>query len=155
MRVPMNGQDTVHASVVAFDGHGILIRGASGSGKSSLLLSLLDGSPTAARLVADDRAHIAANGDRLVASVPEAIAGRMEIRGIGILQRPYVSSVAVDLVVDLLPLDDCPRMPSEEESRVVLEGVALARIFVAAGAHDGAARVRAAIAYQAPPFPAK
>jgi len=141
----MNSRDTVHASVVALGGHGVLIRGASGSGKSSLLLSLLDGSPAAAKLVADDRAHVTVEGGRVLASVPEAIAGKMEIRGVGIVQRSYVASVAVDLVVDLLPLDECPRMPSEEESRVVLEGVALPRIFVATGAHDGAARVRAAL----------
>jgi serine kinase of HPr protein (carbohydrate metabolism regulator) len=141
----MKAQDTVHASVVALDGHGILIRGASGSGKSSLLLSLLDGSPAAATLVADDRAHVTVEGDRILASVPEAIAGKLEIRGIGIVQRSYVASVAVDLVVDLLPLEECPRMPSEEESQVILEGVALPRIFVATGAHDGAARVRAAL----------
>jgi HPr kinase/phosphorylase len=141
----MSAQETMHASVVAFDGHGILIRGASGSGKSSLLLSLLDGSPAAATLVADDRAYVTVEGDRILASVPEAIAGKMEIRGLGIVQRSYVASVAVDLVVDLLPLEECPRMPSEEESQVVLEGVALPRIFIATGAHDGAARVRAAL----------
>jgi HPr kinase/phosphorylase len=141
----MSGQDTVHASVVALDQRGVLIRGASGSGKSSLLLSLLDGSPAAARLVADDRACLVADGERLLASVPEAIAGQMEIRGVGIVQRPYLASVALDLVVDLLPLEECPRMPSEEESQVVLEGVALPRIFIATGAHDGAARVRAAL----------
>ena len=118
-------------------------------------LSLLDGSPAAARLVADDRAHVAVEGDRILASVPEAIAGKMEIRGVGIVQRPYVRSVAIDLVVDLLPLDECPRMPTEEESRVVLKGVSLPRIFVAAGAYDGAARVRAAIAQQATAIQAK
>jgi HPr kinase/phosphorylase len=141
----MAAQDTVHASVACLGRHGVLIRGASGSGKSSLLLSLLDGNPNGGKLVADDRAHLASEDGRLVASVPVAIAGRMEIRGVGIVERPYVSSVAVDLVVDLLPLEQCPRMPSEEESRVVLEGVAVARIFVAAGAHDGAARVKAAL----------
>lgn len=144
----MTRHDTLHASVVALGHLGILIRGASGSGKSSLLLSLLDGN-SSATLVADDRAHLAADGDRLVASVPAAIAGKMEIRGFGIVQRPYVSAAVVDLVVDLLPLDKCPRMPSEEESRVILEGVALPRIFIAAGAHDGAARVKAALEHLA------
>jgi HPr kinase/phosphorylase len=141
----MTAQDTIHASVADLGRHGVLIRGESGSGKSSLLLSLLDGDPATARLVADDRACLATEGDRLVASVPEVIAGRMEIRGVGIVRRPYVPRVAVDLVVDLLPLGECPRLPTEEESRVVLEGVAVSRIFIATGAHDGAARVKAAL----------
>jgi HPr kinase/phosphorylase len=149
----MTGQDTVHASVARLGRHGILIRGASGSGKSSLLLSLLDGNPAGAHLVADDRAHLAAECGRLVASVPEAIAGKMEIRGVGIMEWPYVSPVAVDLVVDLLPLEQCPRLPSEDESRVVLEGIAVARIFVATGAHDGAARVKAALDRRGPEIP--
>jgi len=145
----MSGHDTVHASVARVDGYGVLIRGRSGSGKSSLLLSLLSGAPRAADLVADDRAHLAAKNGRLVASVPEIIAGQMEIRGIGIVRRPYVSPVVVDLIVDLLPVEECPRLPGEEEARAVLAGISVPRIFIATGAHDGAARVNAALARSA------
>lgn len=135
---------TVHASVARVGTHGVLIRGRSGSGKSSLLLSLLCGG-AAAVLVADDRVVLAATGGRLIASVPDALAGQIEVRGVGIVRWPYVSPVAIDLVVDLLPAAECPRLPTAEEARTLIDGVPLRRIFVAAGAADGAYRVRAAL----------
>jgi serine kinase of HPr protein (carbohydrate metabolism regulator) len=135
--------DTVHASVASLDGRGVLIRGKSGSGKSSLLLALI--SSANATLVADDRAHLAAVGGRVVASVPATIAGQMEIRGVGIVRRPHVPSVAIDLVVDLLPLAECPRLPDADEARALLAGIAVPRIFIAIGAPDGVARIAAAL----------
>jgi HPr kinase/phosphorylase len=135
--------DTVHASVARVGDRGVLIRGQAGSGKSSLLLALL--SSNAATLVADDRVYLTADDGRLIASVPEAIAGQMEIRGVGIVRRPHVSPVAVDLVVDLLPLAECLRLPVGEQARAVLEGIAVPRIFIAIGAHDGVARITAAL----------
>ena len=135
---------TVHASVARLGTRGVLIRGAAGSGKSSLLLSLIF--DAGAMLVADDRVALAASGGRLVAAAPEAIAGRMEVRGVGIVRRPYVSPATIDLVVDLLPLDECPRLPDEAERQTIIEGVAVPRIFVAADAGGGAARVRVALA---------
>jgi serine kinase of HPr protein (carbohydrate metabolism regulator) len=73
----------------------------------------------------------------------------MEIRGVGIVRRPYVASSVVDLVVDLLPLAECPRLPVGEQATAVLEGIAVPRIFVAIGAHDGVARIIAALARSA------
>ena len=137
-------ENTIHASVARLGRFGVLIRGGSGSGKSSLLLSLLMSEPDAI-LVADDRVVLQVEAGRLVAAVPEAIAGQIEIRGIGIVRRPHVSSAIVDLIVDLLPLAECPRLPTAEERRVLLAGVTVPRIFIATGAHDGAARVRAAL----------
>jgi HPr kinase/phosphorylase len=134
---------TVHASVACLGARGVLIRGAAGSGKSSLLLSLIF--DAGATLVADDRVALAASGGRLVASAPETIAGRMEVRGVGIVRRPYVSPAAIDLVVDLLPRDECPRLPTAEERRAVIDSIAVPRVFIAVGAVDGAARVRAAL----------
>jgi serine kinase of HPr protein (carbohydrate metabolism regulator) len=135
--------DTVHASVALVAGQGVLIRGKSGAGKSSLLLALI--SSANATLVADDRAHVSARNGRVVATVPDRIAGQMEVRGVGIVSRPHVPSAAIDLVVDLLPLADCPRLPDADEARAVLDGVAVPRIYIAIGAHDGAARVSAAL----------
>ncbi len=97
-------------------------------------------------LVADDGVILDVRDGRLIASVPDSIAGQMEIRGVGIVRRPYVSPAVVDLIVDLLPLVDCPRLPTAEERRAVLAGIPVPRIFIAAGAHDGAVRVRAALA---------
>jgi serine kinase of HPr protein (carbohydrate metabolism regulator) len=140
--------DTIHASVARVGGKGVLIRGRSGSGKSSLLLALLS-SPDAI-LVADDRAHLSLSNGRVIATVPESIAGQMEVRGVGIVRRQFVSSAPVDLVVDLLPLEECPRMPFGDEAWERLLGVAVPRICVAIGAHDGEARVRAALSRSKP-----
>ncbi len=144
--------DTIHASVASLGGQGILIRGKSGSGKSALLLSLIE--YAGATLVSDDRVHLAASGGRLIASPPATIAGQMEIRGVGIVRKPYAASVRVDLVVDLLPLANCPRLPNADEARAMIEGVAVPRIFIAIGAYDGVARVRAALAPSADVIPA-
>ena len=47
----MNDPILVHATAVAIEGEAVLLRGASGAGKSDLALRLIDGG---ARLVADD-----------------------------------------------------------------------------------------------------
>lgn len=89
---------TVHATTVAFDGRAILIRGASGRGKSSLGLQLI---ALGGGLVADDRTCLERQGDRVIASCPAPIRGRIEARGIGILRVPVAGPCAVGLVVDL------------------------------------------------------
>ena len=140
----MTAGATVHASVALAGEHGVLIRGASASGKSALVLQLIamDGRRNA--LVADDRAALAAHHGRLVASAPEELAGLIEVRGQGILRRPHVSPVVVDLVVDLLPPAECPRMPDPAE-RTEIAGVQLPRLVLPAGGSDGATRVLAAL----------
>lgn len=135
---------TVHASAVRFAGRGILIRGASGSGKSALALHLLAADPHA-RLVADDRVALAVEGGRVLASVPEALAGLIEVRGQGIIRRPHTSPAPLDLIVDLRPLADCPRLPEPAEERVAIGGVALPRLILPSGAPDGVLRVRIAL----------
>lgn len=136
--------ETLHASAVVVGGRGVLIRGASGSGKSTLLLALLDRDADAV-LVADDRVMLAADGGRIVASAPEAIAGLMEIRGLGIVRRPHVSPAVIDLVVDIVEPGTAPRLPEAPERTATIEGVAVPRIFLVAGAAEGGARVRAAL----------
>jgi serine kinase of HPr protein (carbohydrate metabolism regulator) len=136
---------TLHASAVLVGSRGVLIRGASGSGKSSLALALIFGGDDAV-LIADDCVGVLASEGRLIATAPPAIAGRLEVRGVGIIGRPHVSPAAIDLVVDLLPLAECPRIPDEKEGRVTVAGVMLRRIYIAASSPDGALRVRAALA---------
>jgi HPr kinase/phosphorylase len=145
----MSAAATVHASAAFVGGRGVLIRGASGSGKSSLLLALLDRDADA-RLVADDRVVLSDDGGRLVASVPDAIAGQMEIRGIGIVRCPYLSPVPVDLVVDLVAAAEAPRLPDADERVAEVGGRLLPRVFVVSGAPDAAVRVRAALAAMFP-----
>lgn len=107
----MTGRATiqVHASCVELAGAGILLRGPSGSGKSDLALRLID---AGGRLVADDRTDLAAEDGRLIASSPAAIAGQMEIRGVGIVTLPRVVRTCVGMAVDLVPADEIDRLPS-------------------------------------------
>jgi HPr kinase/phosphorylase len=140
-------EPTIHASAVTIGGRGVLVRGGSGSGKSSLVLQILTADPVASALIADDRVALVADGARLMASAPPLLAGLMEIRGQGILRLPYLSPAAIDLVVDIVTAEDCPRMPNAEERQACLAGITLPRIFLPAGSGDGAARVRAALTW--------
>ncbi|MEJ0096144.1 MAG: aldolase [Methylocella sp.] len=119
----------VHASAVVIEEAGILIRGASGSGKSSLALALIAAAESAgsfARLVGDDRIGLESRGGRLIARGHPLILGRIEQRGQGILPTPFVAAAIVRLVVDLVPPDRTPpRCPEPEEDRLLLAGVSL------------------------------
>lgn len=88
----------LHATTVAVEGRAVLIIGPSGAGKSSLALHLL---ALGADLVADDRTEVRRHNDQIIASVPGAIAGKIEARGFGILEVPAGGSTPVALVVDL------------------------------------------------------
>lgn len=121
---------TVHATVVLVDEAGILIRGPSGSGKSTLarrLLDRMDGQGRFARLVADDRTILRATGGRLVARSVPAIAGRLEIRGLGLVPVRHEPACVLRLVVDLA-LEEPARLPEAEDLHVSILGVVLPRI---------------------------
>jgi len=142
----MSEAATVHASAVLVGERGVLIRGPSGSGKSSLLLGLLAGDPATTWLIADDRVILTAAHGRLIAAAPPALAGLMEIRGQGIVRRPFVSPARLDLVVDLMRLADCERMPTVEAETVVIEAVELPLLRLPIAAAEAPARVRTALA---------
>jgi HPr kinase/phosphorylase len=96
----------VHATCIAFDGHGILLRGPAGSGKSDLALRAID---RGAQLVADDQVVLDRDGENLMASAPSSLHGLIEIRGIGIMRMDAAAQVPVALVADLM---DAPeRLP--------------------------------------------
>jgi serine kinase of HPr protein (carbohydrate metabolism regulator) len=118
----------IHATGLVLDGAGILLRGASGAGKSLLALELLDRAAlrgTEGALVADDRVDLERQGDGLVMRPPPAIAGRIKLRGRGIVRRPHLAAAPVHLVVDLV--DDLVRLLDEAEFATDLLGVALPR----------------------------
>jgi len=127
----------LHATCVAIADAGVLIRGPSGSGKSDLALRLIDGG---ADLVSDDICETAVKDGRLVATAPATIAGKIEVRGHGIINLPFRASVAVGLVVDLMPEKDIERMP--ETTTCVLDGVTLPRLVVDAFSPSATAKVR-------------
>lgn len=99
--------DTIHATTVAVGGRGVLIAGPSGSGKSDLALRLID---RGAVLVADDRTSVWRDGDRLLAGAPDTISGKLEVRGLGILEMGWTSDVPVTLCV--LLGGEVDRLPS-------------------------------------------
>jgi serine kinase of HPr protein (carbohydrate metabolism regulator) len=98
----------VHGTTVALEGEGVLLRGPSGSGKSDLALRLID---AGARLVADDQTELTRTVNGLTARSPATIAGKIEVRGVGILRVATVPSALVRLVVDLVPPDRVERLP--------------------------------------------
>ena len=104
----------IHATCIALgDGPrlvGVLLRGPSGAGKSDLALRLID---RGARLVADDRTDLHLIDGELRARAPATIAGRMEVRGLGIADVPRVDDVPLGLVVDLVDHGAIERLPEE------------------------------------------
>lgn len=111
MNIPSLSSETLHASCVARDGRAVLISGRSGSGKSDLALRLID---RGAMLVSDDYTVVRRVDGRLVARAPAGIEGKIEVRGVGILQFETLSDAAVSLVVDLDR--DVERLPAERET---------------------------------------
>ncbi|HVF82854.1 MAG TPA: HPr kinase/phosphatase C-terminal domain-containing protein [Sphingomicrobium sp.] len=107
--------ETLHASTVALDGRAVLICGPSGSGKSDLALRLLDRGFT---LVSDDQTMVRRSGAGVLASAPPTIAGKLEIRGIGIVQMPTASDVRVTMVVELA--NELQRLPEDARERTIL-----------------------------------
>ena len=118
--------ETVHATCVAIGGRGVLIRGRSGSGKSDLALRLID---RGARLVSDDYTILSEQGGRILARAPETIAGKLEVRGVGIVEMEPAVDVPVCLIADL---DGTPERLPESADDVPLLGTFLPAIRLAA-----------------------
>ena len=118
----------IHATGLVLDKIGIVFRGPSGSGKSVLALQLMDeweARGLDAKLVSDDRIDIEAGKAGLTMYAPTAIEGLVELRGRGIVSRPFVSKAPVHLVVDMV--DTLERMVEEDALETKLEGVTLPR----------------------------
>lgn len=130
----------LHATCVAIGGHAVLLRGPSGAGKSDLALRLID---AGAVLVSDDQTRVEAAGGRLLASPPPAIAGLLEVRGLGLVRLPHRPGTAVVLVVDLVAPEDVERLPAE--TGIELEGVRLPLVRLAPFEASAAAKVRLAV----------
>jgi HPr kinase/phosphorylase len=127
---------TIHASAVLVGAKAVLIRGPSGAGKSRLVWNLIQaagqGALPFARLVADDRAWVEAQGGRLLVRPAPALAGLIEIYGMGIRRLPFEPVAAVSLVVDLAT-GDATRLPPPEARKTAISGVILPRLSAAAG----------------------
>lgn len=130
MSKPIN----VHGTGLLLGTTGLLLRGPSGAGKSVLALTLLDrwedrGLP--AFLVSDDRVDLVLTGRELSMRAPANLAGLIELRGRGIVQRPHRSLVTLHLVIDLVP--DLVRMLEEDALVTEIAGTRIARAPVPQG----------------------
>jgi serine kinase of HPr protein (carbohydrate metabolism regulator) len=138
-RGPRLSAETIHSSTVASDGRAVLISGPSGSGKSDLALRLLDRGFT---LVSDDQTIVKRDGDRLLASAPPTIAGKLEIRGIGIVEMERTDNVPVALIVELT--GDLQRFPDDSRERPIL-GVRLPLVTIDAMTASAPSKVALAL----------
>ena len=128
-----------HATCVDVAGVGVLLCGPPGSGKSDLALRLIDGG---ARLIADDRVELRAADGALVAAPPPAIAGMMEVRGLGLVAVRCQPRAHVGLVVDLVPTEKVERLP--EAMTCAYEGISVARVALSPLEASACAKVRLA-----------
>ena len=131
-----DGQLMMHATAVALGDKVALLRGRSGAGKSDLALRFLAGETDAAlvagpvagpvsglgrprRLVADDQVLLTRAGDHLIARAPDTIKGKLEVRGLGIIDVAAVATGAVCVLVDLVAPSDVQRLPDERYETVL------------------------------------
>ena len=124
----MSQSHNIHATGLVLDGTGLILRGPSGAGKSLLALDLLaqwQARGGAAMLVSDDRVEIIANGDELRMRPAPNIGGLIELRGRGIVRRPFVAEAPLHLVIDLV--ETLERMLEEDALVTELFGVSVAR----------------------------
>ena len=136
---PRLSAETVHSSSVAFEGRAVLITGPSGSGKSDLTLRLLDRGFT---LVSDDQTVVKKDGARLLASAPPTISGKLEIRGIGIVDMKHIDNVPVALIVELT--GEIQRLPDDSRERPLL-GVKLPLVTIDAMSASAPSKVALAL----------
>ncbi len=117
-----------HATCLIIGDSGVLLTGASGSGKSSLAFWLIHQARHKgifARLVSDDQVYLQRAHGRVMATAPDTIAGQLEIRGSGIIAVENESWCIVDLVVHLEKPDDEKRLPSASDRITMISGVEL------------------------------
>ncbi len=136
----------LHATAVLVAEGAVLIRGASGAGKSQLALALMAEARRRGLftgLIGDDRVRVSVAGARAIVQGHPSIGGWIEERGSGIL--PEISEAAglICCVVDLL--DEPPRLPEGEANPVLLMGVSLPGLALWTGCapQEGARRVLA------------
>ena len=118
----------VYGTCVALGRIGALLQGPSASGKSDLALRFALQTPPelGAALVADDQVLVSREEGRLIARPPESIAGRIEVRGIGIVTLPHRHEAELRLLITLVDdFADVPRLPRWGEDRTEFCGLSL------------------------------
>jgi HPr kinase/phosphorylase len=133
----------VHATTLQLDGKGVMLCGPSSSGKSDLGLRLIE---NGALLVADDRTNLTLGHNMVLASSPAEISGKMEIRGVGIINLEVIAEVHLAIVVELIEADAVQRLPSEEN--IDLLGIKLPLFRLYAFEASAPAKIRAALIHR-------
>ncbi|MBA2935823.1 aldolase [Sphingomonas sp. CGMCC 1.13654] len=105
--------DLLHASCVAIAGRAVLLAGRSGTGKSDLALRLID---RGAVLVSDDYTELRRRDRKLFATPPTRIVGKIEVRGVGLVDMPHLDEAEVALLIDLD--GEVERMPEARTRRL-------------------------------------
>ncbi|QGM97653.1 HPr kinase/phosphorylase [Methylocystis parvus] len=122
----------LHANALLLGEKGLLLRGPSGSGKSALTLDLISHYQARgdfARLVGDDRVAVDAQNGRLVARPHPAIAGMIEVRGLGLMRVPFERACVLSAIVDLCGAGEKPpRYPGEDEKTALVQKIKLPRL---------------------------
>jgi serine kinase of HPr protein (carbohydrate metabolism regulator) len=137
--------ETLHASCVAIDGRAVLIEGRSGEGKSDLALRLID---RGAVLVSDDYTICTRTAGKLYGAAPATIAGKIEVRGIGIVELPHVERAPIALMVTIL--DAPPRIPEGPRTHRIA-GVEIPQVALPALEPSAPVKVELALRQLAPP----
>ena len=150
-------RELVHGTCVALGRRGALLRGSPGSGKSDLALrfmALPGEGEFQPLLVADDQVWVEAGANRaLLASSPETIAGKIEVRGLGVVDMPFLAQAQLVLVCDLVGGKDEPRMPPEPWERMMIAGIPLPALKLAPFAASAALKLKMALLLAAPDNP--
>jgi serine kinase of HPr protein (carbohydrate metabolism regulator) len=145
----MTGAETnLHATVIVAGRTGLLFVGPSGSGKSSTAFAcLVEGRSLGlyTALVADDQVLVRRHADRLVARAPASIAGKMELRGSGIVSVETIDAAVLRFVIMPVDADSCERLPEDSERMMVHDGVSLPLLRIALQPGNPLARVQALV----------
>ncbi|HXZ67006.1 MAG TPA: HPr kinase/phosphatase C-terminal domain-containing protein [Alphaproteobacteria bacterium] len=140
MSANLRVQGTCVALPIGGEFAAVLLRGAPGSGKSDLALRLIDGG---ALLVADDLTELAQHEGALIATAPQSIRGRMEVRGLGILKVPTLESAPLALIVDLVAPASVERLPQPAFEKI--GEISLAKLALAPFEGSAPAKIRFAL----------
>lgn len=145
-------QTLLHGSCLSVGEAGVLLLGPPGSGKSDLVLRLIDqpglgisGTLKQTQLVADDQVVIKLAGGQLVASAPPAIAGCLEIRGLGLAGLSHRAEVVLAFAVRLNSRETIERLPDTEKNRFEILGTSLPLVLIDPASASAPARIRAAL----------
>lgn len=136
----------IYGTCVALGRAAAILQGPSGSGKSDLALRFALQTPAEldAALVADDQVQVRVRGGALLARPPLALAGKIEVRGLGIVTLPFRTEAELKLVIQLVEADDVPRLPVELRAAPIC-GIALPLMVLAPFEASAALKLRLAL----------